>query len=1133
MNTIVRLLLVSGLVCGLGEGLQAAPADQAAEAKPVALDLPGNNRMLDLKISRLQVANHVDRVSAAPDGRLFILQTEWRSRGNIPGTVPALADRFYLVLNGRRLCGLHPLTPQLGEGFLKQIKLEKNGQPTSGALVFEGPAEPLQSLEFCYFDAANGDIAIPLVTGGEADKPAAGPIANPVLELAAFGRRQGLTWAGRQAPAGMAFMIIDLRGRSLAKTRSGASAFVDLPEWRRYLCLIVDGEYSYSPEPPEPVKQRFLPAALTGHEVAFLVPAKFESLELRLDMPSLEKPAGGKPAQSAAITLPLAGQPPATPDSKIIATASDEMFEVAFVGTRLVSEVAWQTPPPNFKLLETRFAVRNTSQSGQWFQPARQIRFSPKKGGSMGASELSGQCLHPCGQTLWVPAGQRRTAEIIHQIPSAEVDATIEFTSAKAKKTLPLGPIAAQAEDPPVAEVPAAQPAASPPPPATSAQLAAIRMDGTQVFFPDLVPKGLAGVGLTQAEVDKAVVRGRDYLWQQLGGRIDGHQGAKPEILAQLAQKCGQESVLFAYALLHSGAAGAYPEFEPFLRSVFPKSFRFNTLNTYHVGLLAMLADTWRGPGSDRWIWLAGRNFVEAQGVEGCWSYNSRDVRAVTALIDREWPPAAAKPGGMSLYRKLPLNQVANDGDNSCSQFAILALWMAARNGLAPPPEMWQSALLQTRQRQTDDGGWHYNQLERNKPGYGSMTCAGVCTSALCLHHLGCDPLLDPGVQRGLAWLEKNWTVESNPRAGGSHYYYIYSIERVGRILGLDFIGSHEWYPLGARYLVDHQGENGAWRELPPNPKPPPAEASRASAPQYTDPMATAFALLFLTRATESLTPQPDGELVTVAPQAPPPRIYIILDASGSMLNEVDHKAKFEAAREAVAELVRSLPDSIELALRVYGHNTAPGSPKAAEDTVLEIRLGKLDRGAFAAKLDGLHAKGDTPLALSLLQTKTDLEEADISPEKPIVVVVLTDGKEDTKAKRDPVAAAREFSQVKGVKTHVVGFDIRKGAASSELEKLAMTAGGKYWPVDRAGELARQLQKAVGTAVTEFSVVNALGVEAAKGVLGQRVTLSPGRYTLIVRKPDSPELRESITIRPGETTTYGQSGGGAADKPAP
>jgi hypothetical protein len=426
------------LVCGLGGPLLAVPASQAAEAKPLELDLSGHNKMLNLKVRRLLVADHVDRISAAPDGRLFILQTEWGNQGITAGTVQVLPDRFFLVLNGRRRCGLHPLTSRLGEGFLQQIKLDKKGQPISGALVFEGPAEPLHSLEFRYFDSSNGDIAIPLVTGGEADNPEVGPTANSVLELAVFGRRESLTWDGRQAPAGMAFVLIDLRGRSLAKTNSGAPAFVEISEWRRYLCLIVDGEYSYSPEPPAPARERFLPAALTGGEVAFLVPAKFESLALRLDMPSLEKPARGKPAESAAITLPLAGQPPAAADRKALATASDDMFEVAFLGTRLVSEVAWQTPPANFKLLETRFAVRNTSQSGQWFQPFRQIRFSSKKGGSAGGSDLSGQCLHPCGPTLWVPAGQRRTAEIIHQIASAEVDAAIEFTSGKAKQILPL-----------------------------------------------------------------------------------------------------------------------------------------------------------------------------------------------------------------------------------------------------------------------------------------------------------------------------------------------------------------------------------------------------------------------------------------------------------------------------------------------------------------------------------------------------------------------------------------------------------------------------------------------------------------------------------------------------------------------
>src|SRR3712207_7148123 len=57
----------------------------------------------------------------------------------------------------------------------------------------------------------------------------------------------------------------------------------------------------------------------------------------------------------------------------------------------------------------------------------------------------------------------------------------------------------------------------------------------------------------------------------------------------------------------------------------------------------------------------------------------------------------------------------------------------------------------------------------------------------------------DEGIERGLAWLAAHFSVKENPPNQSWHYYYLYALERVGRILDTEFIGPHEWYPLGDR----------------------------------------------------------------------------------------------------------------------------------------------------------------------------------------------------------------------------------------------------------------------------------------------------------------------------------------------
>ena len=94
-----------------------------------------------------------------------------------------------------------------------------------------------------------------------------------------------------------------------------------------------------------------------------------------------------------------------------------------------------------------------------------------------------------------------------------------------------------------------------------------------------------------------------------------------------------------------------------------------------------------------------------------------------------------------------------------------------------------------------------------------------------------------------LRWLGNAFTVQQNPHDEGLlgrrrgqlyHYYFLYGVERIGRITARRFIGDHDWYREGAAYLCSPavQQFDGAWKG-PDRPEDDPN-------------IATSFALLFL-----------------------------------------------------------------------------------------------------------------------------------------------------------------------------------------------------------------------------------------------------------------------------------------------
>ncbi len=149
--------------------------------------------------------------------------------------------------------------------------------------------------------------------------------------------------------------------------------------------------------------------------------------------------------------------------------------------------------------------------------------------------------------------------------------------------------------------------------------------------------------------------------------------------------------------------------------------------------------------------------------------------------------------------------------DNSITQFGALALWEAAKRGIKVEKRYWQMLEDGFIESQLENGGWDY---DGDGDVRGSMVAAGLATlfitqdflhreDALKLGRTGRAPNLD-AIERGLAWMNKNFLADDNPGKPGYYYfYYAYGIERVGLASGLRFFGGRDWYRECAAEIID------------------------------------------------------------------------------------------------------------------------------------------------------------------------------------------------------------------------------------------------------------------------------------------------------------------------------------------
>jgi len=131
--------------------------------------------------------------------------------------------------------------------------------------------------------------------------------------------------------------------------------------------------------------------------------------------------------------------------------------------------------------------------------------------------------------------------------------------------------------------------------------------------------------------------------------------------------------------------------------------------------------------------------------------------------------------------------------DNSNTQFAILALGESTRiPGVRVKGRTWELASEHFVDHQNRDGGWGYYDGNSST---GSMTTTAIASLLTCstmLRDQGpASAERERAVQRGIDWLDKNFAVGVNPGNGATYVlYYLYGVERVGRLSGRRFFGS-------------------------------------------------------------------------------------------------------------------------------------------------------------------------------------------------------------------------------------------------------------------------------------------------------------------------------------------------------
>lgn len=244
------------------------------------------------------------------------------------------------------------------------------------------------------------------------------------------------------------------------------------------------------------------------------------------------------------------------------------------------------------------------------------------------------------------------------------------------------------------------------------------------------------------------------------------------------------------------------------------------------------------------------------------------------------------------------------------------------------------------------------------------------------------------------------------------------------------------------------------------------------------------------------------------------PNLEIVLDVSGSMNAKLGDSTRWETALATLKDVVSTLPDDLNVGLRVYGHRYSSKSAETCQDTELLVPIAKLDREKILGAATALKPRGETPLVRSVLKTVGDLKAVGGGS-----VILITDGEESCQG--NAKSAAKEIAKSGvNVTLNIVGFTLTGQKVEAELGTFAAATGGQYYGAQNGAQLARAIRMAAAQRLP-YDILDGSGKIVASGETSALSReLLPGNYRIRIDALGQ-VLEEPLTIIADQTTMLG------------
>jgi hypothetical protein len=359
-------------------------------------------------------------------------------------------------------------------------------------------------------------------------------------------------------------------------------------------------------------------------------------------------------------------------------------------------------------------------------------------------------------------------------------------------------------------------------------------------------PRGAAQEPAQSKEVLQAIERGSLHLkkMQAADGRWPHeHTGSTP---------------LVAWTLLECGVSPNDPCIQK--AADYTRRIVLRVPATYTIAVTLLFLDRLGDPEDEPLIQLLALQLMMGQNKSNGWTYlcplpPSKEVERVKEHVEqllkagpRQLPEKAAAgkaprdktkvhPAVLAAAQAIDsepaaLLDLAPLSDNSNTQFAMLALWVARRHGMPV-----DKALLRVEQRfrgtQQNSGGWGYSPRvaqASDKPMFlppsmkakATMTAVGLLSLAIGQGVVPKDGRkvdlnIDPLVKSGLIVLSASVGEAGQPKDSlvlprdSKTYFFLWTLERLAVVYGLQTIAGKDWHRWGVELLLANQKDDGSW----------------------------------------------------------------------------------------------------------------------------------------------------------------------------------------------------------------------------------------------------------------------------------------------------------------------------------